>query len=344
MRPRLAYLHLPKAAGTSIRAAFSAYYDPSVTVPWSFDRHLFGDDPRLDEVREPVFLGDAEDLRSYRYMEGHWTLPSIVAAFDPSDIVCVLREPRARFLSHYTFWRGWPDSMHDLWEPYRAARFAQLRLSEYCSEPAVAHQADNLVTRLLLGPHPLVPNDAHIRSGDIDTLAAEACDRLDGLGHADVLERGDAVYRDLEIWFGSPLIRERLNETDLAYGEPVDLDDLAATGTLALVHDRNAADLQIWHHVAQRRGMSGAEARRVSDASFAAAVAKVAIAHAKPLVREPGARHPLDRAADEQHDAVASRPSAAVRIAQLVRRGPRAVWDRIVAEVEHRRTGSASEA
>ena len=164
MRSRLGYLHMPKAAGTSIRAAFASYYDPADTVPYSFDRHLFGDDPRIDEIREPLFLGEPDELRGYRYMEGHWALPTMAAVLEPSEIVCVLREPRARFLSHYTFWRGWPDSMHELWEPYGAARFAQLALSDYCREPAIAHQADNLVTRLLLGPHPLIPNDAHIRA------------------------------------------------------------------------------------------------------------------------------------------------------------------------------------
>ncbi len=62
MRSRLGYLHMPKAAGTSIRAAFASYYDQVDTVPYSFDRHLFGDDPRIDEVSEPLFLGEPDGL------------------------------------------------------------------------------------------------------------------------------------------------------------------------------------------------------------------------------------------------------------------------------------------
>jgi hypothetical protein len=346
MRSRLGYLHMPKAAGTSIRAAIASYYDSAETVPYSFDRHLFGDDPRIDEVGEPLFLGQPDELRGFNYMEGHWALPTMAAAFDLADIVCVLREPRARFLSHYTFWRGWPDSMHELWEPYAAAKFAQLSLSDYCREPAIAHQADNLVTRLILGPHPLAPNDAHIDAGDIDVVAAEACRRLDELGYVDVLERGDQVYRDLEAWFGSPLERQRLNETDLAFGPPVELDDLADPKTLALVNDRNASDLQIWLHVAERHGLDTRAAHSIADSAFAAAVAKVAIAHAQPAPRDPSARHPLDRNIDRPVDAIGEveRAPAAARLLGLVRRGPRAIWDRIVAEIEHRRSRPQVEA
>lgn len=275
MRERLAYLHLPKAAGTSIRAALSAYYPADATVPYSFDRHLFGDEPRIAEITEPVFLGDPVDFKAYRYMEGHWTLPSMESAFESADIVCLLREPRARFLSHYSFWRSWPDSMHELWEPYQAARYAGLPLSEYCTEPGAAHQTDNLITRLLLGPHELIPDRGFIRDDDIATVVAEACAGLDAIGHADVIERGDATYQAFEAWFGSQLSRERLNETDLGSGEPIDFHDALDAKTMTLVNRRNSADVEIWRHVARRR-MSDDEARSLADSTFQRSVERLA--------------------------------------------------------------------
>lgn len=274
MRERLAYLHLPKAAGTSIRSALSAYYPTDVTVPYSFDRHLFGDEPRITEITEPVFLGDPGEFRPFRYMEGHWTLPSMEAAFESADIVCLLREPRARFLSHYSFWRSWPEWMHELWEPYGAARYARLPLSAYCTEPGVAHQADNLITRLILGPHELIPDRGFIRAGDIAQVVDAACRRLDAIGHADVIERGDATYVALEAWFGSPLSRERLNETDLGAGEPIDLVDALDTETMALMYRRNSADMEIWMHVA-RRSMSDTDARSLAESTFARSVTRM---------------------------------------------------------------------
>ncbi len=334
------------------------YYDEADTVPWSFDHHLFGDDPRIGEVGEPIFLGQPDELAGYAYMEGHWTLPTITAAFEPSDVVCLLREPRARFLSHYTFWRGWPEWMHDLWQPYDGARYAQLRLSEYCQEPAIAHQADNLVTRLILGWHPLAPSDTFIRPGDIDRLAAEACRRLDDVGYVDVLERGDAVYRDLESWFGSPLTRERLNETDLGEGEPVDLDDFSDARTMALVNDRNASDLQIWHHVAKLRGVPDSVARQTSDAAFGRSVAKIAAAHSALALRPEVERYMRERIAGEvaekarldadawdrsvlaEQAELADQPTASfsARLIGLIRRGPAAVWRRTLAAIERRKS------
>lgn len=329
MRDRLAYLHLPKSAGTSFRDPIARCYPAELTVPWSFDRVLFGDDPGLVDVREPVFLGEPDELQGYRYMEGHWTLPVVLSAFDAADVVCILREPRARFLSHYTFWRSWPEWMHELWTPYEGARYAQRPLSEYCTDPRIAHQADNLITRLIVGRDPRIPLDAHITASDVDAVAADACARLDELGFVDVLERGDDVYTALEQWFGSPLSRERLNETKLDDGPPVDVDDFADRRTVALVNDRNAADLQLWHHVAARRGLTGTPARTTADATYAASVARVVVTTMARPVPEPPPAPP------EPEPYV--RPSAPVRLVRLIRRGPRVWRDRIRDEIEYRR-------
>lgn len=315
----MAYLHFPKAAGTSVRAAFGAYYPAERTVPWSFDRLLFGPFDRLGEVREPVFLGSPSELQGYDYMEGHWSLPSILAAFDPADVVCIVREPRARLLSHYTFWRSWPQWMHDLWEPYPAALQAQRPLSEFLSDPAVAHQADNLCTRLLLGEHPLVPLDAFI--ADPEAAAAEACARIDTLGYVDVLERAAAMYAGLEEWFGSPLSRERLNETDLSDGPPVDVADFTDRATMELLHARTAADRRVWAHVARRRGVEPAAASDLADSVFAAAVGRIVAEHAHPAPVEPAATTPA-----EPGPIVAPVGPAPIarRLVSFARRGPRA--------------------
>tara|TARA_R110002110_G_scaffold332288_1_gene543345 strand:+ start:793 stop:1857 length:1065 start_codon:yes stop_codon:yes gene_type:complete len=341
MRPRLAYLHLPKAAGTSIRAAVSSYYSSQDTVPWSFDRHLFGDHPRLAEVNEPIFLGSPEELKSYLYMEGHWTISTMLEAFEPADVVCILREPRARFLSQYTFWRGWPAEMHAQWEPYPGARFAQLPLREYCTSESIAHQADNLVTRLILGPNRLAPNEAHIKPGDIDTVAAEAIRRVDELGYVDVLERGDAVYDDFEDWFGSPLQQERLNVTDLARGEPVDLKDLVDPVVLALINNRNASDVQIWEHVAAQRGLGKLEVQSMSESAYDSAITRVTIAHTKLKAQIEAKRiappPPETVAVELEPPADLPRASAPVRLGRLFLRGPRVWRERINDEIECRR-------
>jgi 2-polyprenyl-3-methyl-5-hydroxy-6-metoxy-1,4-benzoquinol methylase len=279
MRARLAYLHLPKAAGTSIRASLAQHFDDDETVPFSFDRYLFGNFDAHDELQYRVFLGDPAELAGYRYMEGHWTLPTVLGGFAPDDVACVLREPRSRFLSHYTFWRSWPESSHELWEPYRIARLAGQPLSAYATDDRVAHQSDNLATRLILGPHPLVPVGGFIADAHGDALAEEACAQLDELGFVDVLERGDEVYAAFEQWCGESLARTRLNETDQAGGEPVDVDDLVDPATARLVEARNRIDLVIWHHVAQRRGLDERTARSLADSTCEATRERVITAN-----------------------------------------------------------------
>jgi hypothetical protein len=314
VRERLAYLHLPKAAGTSIRSALSSYYDHDETVPWSFDRHLFGDFPAVADIPQPVFLGDPSEFRGYRYMEGHWSLPSILAAFEPEDVACILREPRARFLSQYCYWRSWGDEAHEGWSPFTTSLLARGPLSDYAARSEAAAIIDNLATRLILGPHGLIPADDHIAASDIDSVAAAACEQLDRIGHVDVIERGESTYLALESWFGSPLSRVRLNETDLSAGLTIDIDDLLDRRTIALLNDRSAADLQVWHHVVEQHGLDATAARTLADTAYGAALGKVAAAHPTARPSPGSAASPAD--ATRAHSAPAG-------LARLLRQRPR---------------------
>ena len=119
-RDRLAYLHLPKAAGTSVRVVFGEEFSEDETAPWAFDPLVFWPDDVPAKLTRAVFLGDPGELSAYRYLEGHWALSTIRQAFEDADIACILREPRARLLSHYSFWRSWDDEMFERWAPYAA--------------------------------------------------------------------------------------------------------------------------------------------------------------------------------------------------------------------------------
>jgi hypothetical protein len=320
MRERLAYLHLPKSAGTSIRSALSSFYDESVTAPWSFDWILLGNHPAAADVAQPILLGDGHELSAYRYTEGHWALPTLLNGFDAGDIACLLREPRARLLSHYTFWRSWTQAQHDAWGTYPAAACARQPLGAFLDDPTVAHQADNLVARLILGEHPRIPFDAHIDPADVGDLASEACARLDQLGHVDLIDRGADAHSAFDEWFGEPLSRPRLNVTDLEGGEPVDLDDLLDGATLRRLADRTAIDARIWSHVASRRGLTTTDADVVGDAAFAGSLGAIVRAHAvrsaRPTIEEAAraaAISELDGLAAATGRRRLASPSAAVR-------------------------------
>lgn len=233
---------------------------------------MFGNHPGIDDVPQPILLDESEDLSGYRYMEGHYALPTIEQGFDLADVVCILREPRARFLSHYTFWRSWGPELRDQWLPYDVPRAARQSLVAYCADPAAAHQTDNLIARLIIGPHAMIPADGMIAVEDGPTLISLGVERLDALGFVDVLERGDAAFDALETWFGSPLERVHLNETDLDDGPPIDAAELTDPATLVAIDQRTAIDRALWQHVATRCGLSDVDARRLGNDTFAASL------------------------------------------------------------------------
>ena len=257
---------------------------------------MFGNHPGVESIPQPILLDDRADLSGYRYMEGHYALPTIEQGFDLADVVCVLREPRARFLSHYTFWRSWGPELRDQWLPYDVPRTARESLVDYCHDPAAAHQTDNLIARLIIGPHPMIPAGAMIAVADQGALIELGIERLDALGFVDVLERGESTFDALEAWFGSPLERSRLNETDLDDGPPLDVADLTDPAAQAALDQRTAIDQVLWQHVATRRGLSTQEARLLGDQTFAAS---------------------LDRLVERTHDRTA-RPGVAGRLARQV--------------------------
>lgn len=275
MRDRVAFLHIPKSAGTSIRRAMLEHVSQEETSPWSLDPILYGSHPLPVNASGRMYHDDVGDLSGYRFMAGHLSLPTIEKWFDADDVACVLREPRSRLLSQYTFWRTYPPEELEYWKPYEAPYLSRLSLGDFLRRGEVMHFADNLTTRMIVGRHPLIPVDDPIQSEHVDELASIGAAAIDRLGFVDLLERGDLVTDSYEQWLGAPVSRERVNETDPDAGVPVDIDDLVATSTLELLDRHNQVDLLVWVHVARLLGMEDREARRLADATFAGSVARV---------------------------------------------------------------------
>ena len=342
MRERLAFLHLPKAAGSSYRHAFAQHYAPDVTVPWLFDRVIFGHHHSIETLAMPILLDADADLSGYRYMVGHFALPTITRSFDAADVVSILREPRARLLSHYTFWRSWSAAAHEEWVSYNVSSLATSSLVDFCTHGAAAHQTDNLITRMIVGDHPLIPVDGLIAAADRDELTRLGLEQIDRLGFVDVLERGDATFAALEQWFGSPLEAVRLNETDLDKGPPLQVDEVTDPRVHSLLEDRTVIDQVLWRHVAMRAGLSADEAQALGDRTAAASLASM-VERAKQHAAHPIPPEHTDNAvgggAGGGRNAPEEEPRlpASERLVALIRRGPKAIVERLRAEIVHRR-------
>jgi len=256
MDRRIAFCHVPKAAGSSVRAAVANEVGADRVAPFQLDRTVMGSFDDFEQVRPDIaaiVLRDSPDaLGPYQAALGHFSVTTLLGAFDAADIFCLLREPRSRLVSHFSFWASWDDAQHEAWEPYRASRApAELGWEGFCAQRSIATQVDNLTLRMILAPHPLIPEDDFIDPADLETLAEHAIERVEQLGHVDVIDAGDGFWDRLSAWLGHPVVPQRDNVTHRpTSGTP--WGDWLTPSAMALLTARTRGDRMIWDHIARR--------------------------------------------------------------------------------------------
>ncbi len=275
------FLHIPKGAGSSIHSALEAALPPGSLAPQRFDSSVFCDFDDFEllrpEARARIAANppEVQSLRRYRAISGHFSLTTLLEIADASSISTVLREPRARLLSLYMYWRT-PD-IGDFWAPYSATEHAHQPLSAFLSELRLAPAVDNQVCRMLLHGDSRLPGSSFAAQSDIEGIAADAIERLDTLGFVGVLELGDSAWRGIADLFDVTLDPNKLNVT----GELVSLaavqpgETLFTADVLDLIEQRNAADLLVYDHALTRAGSDARERRRLSDGAFAHQLVKL---------------------------------------------------------------------
>ena len=290
MRTRFAFVHVPKSAGSSVKNAVVHHCDPATVATLELDRVLFGSFDRFDEMpartRSTIAVDGADALGGFDVVMGHFGVASLSPHFTSSETMTVLREPRTRLLSHYTFWRGWDPARHADWDPYDASRRAVASTwVEFLTDPSIASQTDNLVARMLLSPHPSIPLDGFIDPADDDALVSAASAVLDGFGFADVVERGPALWTALSDWLETGVEPERTLVTSLS----ADTDwatSITPAATAALAR-RTAIDARLWSRVA---ALQCEAVDALGDATFQRKLVDVAAAGAgSPRLARPAA-------------------------------------------------------
>ncbi|HEX4114932.1 MAG TPA: hypothetical protein VHY18_03565 [Solirubrobacteraceae bacterium] len=260
-------MHIPKSAGTSIHAAIEAALPDGSLAPQRMDTSLFCDFDDFGLLREPVrnliAVNDHEvrSMERYTAISGHFSLTTLLQVSTPSEIGTVLREPQARTLSLYFYWRT--ATIFDSVLPYKAHEYAVAPLARFMNEPCVAPVIDNQICRMLLHGDPRIPHDGFIAKRDIDALAYDAIAALDTLGFVGVLECEDDAWRGLTQLFSVHLERREINVTH-RLGDPVPRnpeDGLLTPDALRLVAQRNAADRIVYEHALKR-----ADARKKATA------------------------------------------------------------------------------
>lgn len=134
---RLVFLHIPKCGGTSLSGVLKQNFAAGEVCP---------------HVNNTLGKIANKQLASWRYFSGHYSKASVDAVPGPKQLVTVLREPKARVLSLYYFWKAHKEDYiegRNLGGP-RLARQMDLLSFLMSEELAVTRSVRNTMTRTLI--------------------------------------------------------------------------------------------------------------------------------------------------------------------------------------------------
>ena len=268
--PRLAYLHIPKVAGTALTSAIERRLGEGSLATLRFDRSMFGGFDRFDQlapaIRTAIGVDDAGlgTLREARFVAGHFWLSTLERFFSADCIFTMLREPRTRLLSQYEFWRAQTSEEIASWAPFDLPASALQPLADFLTDPRVASSTDNVVCRLVLGPDPRLPAEGFIDPADYSRLESEAIARMKRFRRVAIVEAegpsftslGAALGLDLEVGL------ENVRRTPAWERPPLD------GRLLELLEARTAVDARIYRAFANGVLAEGVAVREEAERIF----------------------------------------------------------------------------
>jgi hypothetical protein len=246
----LVFVHVVKNAGTSFTSAIARAIKTQPNIR-GFDRLLFGSFSDFASIRPEISQTIWQSNQGFRqnherFVACHMGLTTLRRAFPEAQFITTLREPLARLLSHWLFWRTIPEDQLEKWgKPWsERLKLARLPLSDFLSEPRIAAQTDNLQLRTLLWPHHLVPVDDFIDSTDDQDLLSLAIPRLRAFDFVGVIEE-PALETRLSQWLNRSVSLPRRNEgRELPEDIRPDNAEISAAGDLLAARSR--LDTALW--------------------------------------------------------------------------------------------------
>jgi hypothetical protein len=274
------FMHVPKCAGMSFHAALETALPTGSICPRRMDTSTFCDFRDFDLLppltRALVAANDAEirSMRSFPFVSGHFSLAALLQITDATLIGTILREPRARLLSLYTYWRIPKIFDHVL--PYDVGGYAREPPAVFFSDSRLAPAIDNQICRMLLQGDPRIPYDAFIAATDVYQVANDSIERLDRLGFVGVLELGSSAWQGLGNLFGVAVNPTTINVTsELGSSAKLELPDASFTSSVRdLIEQRNAGDRMVYDHALKSAGLVGEEGLQFANAAFHAQLSR----------------------------------------------------------------------
>lgn len=247
----LVITHIPKSGGSSLYAALGEALQPKHPRAAIDETNLASCGTRGMALafRRRFLLTEDPPIES-DYLAGHLSTPHSRRRMPDAQHLLVLREPRARVISHWLFARSFTPV--ELWAWGEWGNYLRLThgpLQEFVADPRVACMHDNLVVRLLVGPDPRIPVEGMIQRKHDDELLAIARKRLADYDFVGLLEDRRLVPK-IEGWLGQVLTLQRINEArPLPAKRRPDIDTEVRAATPVLL-ERTRLDRQLWLDVA----------------------------------------------------------------------------------------------
>jgi len=253
----IVFMHVQKCAGTSIRRSLSEALQPR-TYFEGFDEVNFGTFNRFDtfapDLRKTVLLEQEIIPVEADLVCGHFSFTRLWREFSQGQFVTMLREPISRILSHWLFWRAQSDESLVRWGEWsRNVKRARNPLEEFVQRKELSCQLDNLMVRMLLWPHPHIPDRGFINSRHDRALLQEACERLECFAFVDTMENPE-FPATFERWLGKPLCYRHYNETPPVVSEfSSSLSGELTYRTIEALEGHSRLDAQLWTNVIAKR-------------------------------------------------------------------------------------------
>jgi hypothetical protein len=120
----------------------------------------------------------------------------------------------------------------------------------FLTERKIASHTDNLLLRMLLWPHPKIPDDDFIKTENREQLLAEGRQALSQFDFVGLIEDEDLPQR-MGRFLGTDIAMYRANETvEVASALQPALSDELDERTLSALYDRSYIDDVLWKDVA----------------------------------------------------------------------------------------------
>jgi hypothetical protein len=261
-------MHVPKAAGTTMIEQIEFTLRPRRSE-YRLDGTQFGAFERFQtmdkNIRNTIVFDISQIPEDTDVLMGHMGLKTLEKRFPEARKATIVREPVARLISQWLYHRTYDDERNALYGEWgKAIAVARLSLHAYLSQRDIFCLTDNVLTRMLLWPHRLIPENSGLETAHDDFLYREARAALDRFDYIDSAEN-DGLIENFSAWldltYGTALLSrmktlagERDRNTiknafvSVNAGKPIDIDAEIAEAEPAL-QARTRIDQKLWAHI-----------------------------------------------------------------------------------------------